>query len=207
MKLQQDLVDFGKSKIQQWRGVLDELELQLALGKAEAKDLIREERKNISTFIEQQKVQMKVEEEKIVTQEKIWKARIEDLLMAIEPKLPETKRAFDKRKKDILHEIHTFEADVKAESDKFEAWLEGELSLIKDVLDDYRIRLALSVYDQTDGVEDAKNELVDELIGLMGKLNRRIFPGESRVDVVMEEISESFEHLKRAFSEMLHLGE
>ena len=59
MALQQDFLELGKGKLTQAKAFLEELEVQITLGKAEARDAFESERKTLTKYLNKQKVQLK----------------------------------------------------------------------------------------------------------------------------------------------------
>ena len=54
-KMENVIIQRVKDQLKNLKTLSEELEVQMALGKAEAKDLFKQERKNISKFIEKEK--------------------------------------------------------------------------------------------------------------------------------------------------------
>jgi hypothetical protein len=204
MKLQEEITDYSKSKIQQWRAVMDELEVQLALGKAEAKDMIEQERKNLSAYIEKQKAQLNAEEKAAHKEQLVFKTQLEDLYTALDADLAKSKRSYDRNKKAILHAIHVLEAQIKEKAEILEKWFDRDLESMKDSLDDYRIKLALSTYESVEELTEPCKELQADMQQLIDKITKMVYTGDSKVTHFIEEISESLEHLKRAFTDILN---
>ena len=63
MSFQDNIIATGKEKAAQIKSFLEEMQVQMALGKAEARDAIEREQKNFQKFINQQKAEMKKVEE------------------------------------------------------------------------------------------------------------------------------------------------
>ena len=204
MKLQKELTDLGKSKIQQWRTVIDELEVQLALGKAEAKDMFEQEKKNLSTYIENQKAYFEAEENLKRKQYLELKTQLEDMYQLLQSDLTSGKRDYNKGKKDVLHMIHAIEFGLKKKTAMYQLLSQDEEGRLKDCLDEYRIKLALSTFESIEETLDSKKALQEELSRLMKGIAPKLYPEDNKVNHFMEEISESLEHLKRAFSEILN---
>jgi hypothetical protein len=59
MKPQKEILEFGKEKLQQLKTIFEELEVQMALGKKEAKEVFEREKKTLTEFITQQKDKLK----------------------------------------------------------------------------------------------------------------------------------------------------
>ena len=203
MNLQKEITELGKSKIQQWRAVMDELEVQLALGKAEAKDLIEREKKTISTYIEKQRAQMNAEDQKVSKKQQALKIMLEDLYKTLEADLAKSKRAYTRNKKEILKSIHLLESNIRENASDYDLWLGENMDELKDSLDDYRIALALGTYESVEEIKNPTQDLRTDLQKSMEKITRLLYPEGNKVSHFINEISDSLEHLKRAFSDLL----
>ena len=204
MNLQKEITELGKSKLQQWRAVIDELEVQLALGKAEAKDLIEREKKTISTYIEKQRAQMTAEDRKASKKQEEFKLMLEDLYRALDVDLAKSKRGYTRNKKEILRQIHLLEAKVKENASMYDMWLGDAMDELKDSLDDYRIALALGTFETVEEMTEPTRELMTDLQAAMEKVTHLLYPEENKVSHFIDEISDSLDHLKKAFSELLN---
>ena len=58
MNLTEEMIAVGKEKATRIKAFLEELELQMALGKADAKDAIEKEKKNFQQFLQKYKSQI-----------------------------------------------------------------------------------------------------------------------------------------------------
>ena len=201
MNLKQDLLDIGKGKITQAKAFLEELEVQMALGKAEARDAFEQEKKNLSTYLRKQKAQLR-ETEHIAENHKA------DLLKSFEilegqlgKELPITKRKFDKLKKETLNKIYRLEAELKNTYGEVSSSLQKELDDFKIKLDGYRVQLALGTIEDETALAKRKTELQQQVDEIRLKLQKETAAGD-RVDHFVDEISKSFNHMKKAFADL-----
>ena len=202
MNTQQDFIEFGKAKFNQWRTIMEEMELQLALGKAEARDTFEDEKKKVSKFINEQKAQLHQAEKKAAKHQLEFAKQLQDLQFAISDFSPKTKSAFDQGQKSILHTIHEVEHTARTAFEEVDERAKFQIGGLKNALDAYRIELALSSFEAKK-VSESKETLMAQLEKTMKRLNRTNAEGEGKVEQFMDEISESFTHLKNAFTEVL----
>ena len=203
MNAQKDLVEFGKSKFTQWKSMIEELELQLSLGKAEARDAIKREKKNISKFFNEQKAQYKKAEKKVVDQRMDLERSLQELIAMISAKEPTNKRAYNTRRKDLMKGIHQLEYMLNMVVKECNETLKIQLLELKGVLDHYRIQLALSEYENRKSVNPSQNALYEKLLETEEMLSEISNREGSKIEYFMDEITQSFDHLKQAFSEIL----
>ncbi|MCB0839904.1 MAG: hypothetical protein KDE26_24945 [Bacteroidetes bacterium] len=204
MQFQEELIERGKSTIQKWRAILDELEVQLALGKAEAKETLQKEKETLSRYISDQKAQLVATEVKEIKKKKNWKEEFENLYMLLNSEWGTTKTSFKKKKEALLHSLHQTELDLKEHLSEVKSMIGSDMGELKEAMDTYRIKLALSTEKEVETLEDEKDWLQEVLERVINRLNKQIYPESKKIDYVLEEISESFEHLKRAFTEILN---
>lgn len=201
MSLQDNIITTGKEKATQIKAFLEEMQVQMALGKAEAKEAFEREQKNFQKFLNQQKVEMKklkeMNEENLTELSQKFNA----LEALIEKDLPHSKRKFDAMKKETLQAIYELEYEIKKTFGNVNAEMQNRLDDFKVKLDGYRIQLALSNFDDEALLETRKEELQKAIDEIQAKMNEES-EAKGKVENFVEEISESFEHMKKAFSEL-----
>jgi len=201
MKGNKDLMELGKEKLEQMKTVFEELEVQLALGKAEAKELFEREKKNMNEFINEQKTRFKKEEE---IAEEHWdnlREKFETLEAHLAEETPEGKEAFDTVKEKTLRSIYELESAMKEAYGEIGGKMREQLDQFKAKLDSYRIQLALSEF----GSEDESNVRRDELRQKVEEIREKMSKEEkdaNKLDDFVNEMSASFDHMKKAFSDL-----
>ncbi len=201
MDFQKNLMDVGKERITQLRSFLDELEVQMALGKAEARDAFEREKKTLNRFINQEKAELKKMSKAAEEHRSELLAKFETLEAKISHPLPTAKRKFDKQKKETLQAIYELEAGLKETYGDVSREMQNRLDAFKGKLDAYRVQLALGSYEDEAKLEKRKAELKEAVGEIREKLQKEAESG-SKVEHFVEEVSESFEHFKKAFSDL-----
>lgn len=201
MALQQVLIDVGKEKVNQLKSFLDDLEVQMALGKMEAKDAFESEKKNLNKFIQKEKAAIK--NIAIIGEEhrRELREKFEKLEGVLSRSFATGKRKFDKDKKEALTAIYEVEAIMKTAYGDVNYSVQQELDSFKVKLDTYRVQLALGTIDDEKALETRKAALKETIGGIREKLARDS-EGDSRLENFVEEIGESFDHMKKAFSDL-----
>ncbi len=201
MKSKNDIIELGKEKLQQLRTIFDELEVQLALGKAEAKEIFEREKQNVSQFIEEQKIRFR--KEQALSEEK-WQQLLvafEALEVELNAETPVEKSAYDEQKSKTLQRIYELEHIMKESYGDLGASLREQLDAFKARLDAYRIQLALSEFGDQEAAESRRFELREKVIEIQAYM-RKEEADANKIDDFVSEISTSFEHLKKAFSDL-----
>jgi hypothetical protein len=201
MALQEDFLNLTKGKLTQAKAFLEELEVQMALGKAEAKDAFQSERKNLSKFLNKQKALLKDVEKISAEHKKTLLTSLENLEAQLATELPTTKGDFDKFKKGTLEIIYRLEANLTEAYGDLSDAVQEELDDFKVKLDAYRVKLALGDIKDQEALVKRKSELQEEMSELRKMLQKESSAGD-RMDLFTEEINQSFTHMKKAFSDL-----
>lgn len=203
MTLQEELMDIGKERLTQMKVLLDEMQVQMALGKSEAKDFFERERKNFLHFINEEKILLRRSGEASNTHRQALLEKLDALNSKLETAVAENKKQFDAEKKEILHAIYTLELAIKEAYGDVGMALQAKLDAFRNKLDDYRIRLALGNFEEAETkLEPMKLELKVKLTEVRERLQKEAGASE-KIDSFSNEISTSFDHMKKAFSSLL----
>lgn len=202
MTLQSDLMEMGKEKLTQMKVFLDELEVQLALGKSEAKEAFERERKNFQQYINDQKEQLKKVGKEAESKRKQLTEKFEELEQHLKKEPAASKHKFDLEKKSTLKVIYELEFLIKETYGEVGTLMQGKLDSFKARLDAYRIQLALGEFEDVAELENKKAVLLDAVSKIAEKL-RKEENASQKIDHFANEINESIVHLKKAFTELL----
>lgn len=201
MTLQKELMDIGKERLTQMKVLVDELQVQLSLGKAEAKDAFERERKNFLRFINEEKAQLRRSGETAEKHREMLLDKFEALEAQLSKEIAASKRQFDVQKKNALHTIYELEFALKETYGDVSMTVQTKLDNFKGKLDGYRIQLALGEYEAEDKMRNRRKELKEAIGDIRTRLQKEVGAGE-KIDKFGDEISTSFEHMKKAFSEL-----
>ena len=201
MNLTEEMITVGKEKAARMKAFLEELELQLALGKADAKDVIEKEKKNFQQFLQKYKSQIHESEEASHEHLHVLNDKLANLTAKVDMQMPTTKRKFDQYKKETLRAIYELELVLKNKDGEIEAEIMDRLDNFKDKLDAYRIQLAFTEVKEEEKLRLRKNELLDAMNEIRDKLQARDEAG-AKLEHFVEDITDSFEKMKKAFSDL-----
>ena len=197
-----ELKEKGKQTLESFRSLMDELRVQAALGKAEAKELIDEERKNLYDYISKERALLRQTAQISVVHEQDLIDKFAALQNELDNPIPDTKRKFDNYKKVVLQNIYDLEFAIKAESHDVRKSLQRNLNVFKTKLDAYRLQVAMSDYENRENLNNRKSELIGRINEIRSMVKDR--QAEDRKwENFSEEVSESYQHLKKAFSDLL----
>ncbi len=202
MRAEKDFIELGKEKMDQVKAFFEELEVQLALGKAEAKEVFEREKQNFMDFVEVQRTRMKKDEELKMERLNELEARIEALAELLVQPVPDTVEAYDAAKEKLLHHVYEVEGILKETYSEAGAGLRPLLDNFRNALDAYRIQLALSSLEKQAEAASKKEELDSTLAELLGRL-RADEKSDDRLRHFSEEMETAFEHMKKAVKELI----
>jgi len=175
---------------------LEELQVQTALGKAEAHDKYEEVKKKFNVFIHDSKLKVEDIKEKI---EEI-NTKFDELRVQLALGKAETKEVFKKQKKQLITTLHDIEVKIKTNETLNRMYA---LTLIE--IEQFKIQLEILEQKYGRGKKEAKdsfekgkqdfNSFIDKFRGKYGKKKE-----VSKFEHFQTEISEAFDHFKNAFS-------
>ncbi len=201
MTIQHEFIEMSKERLTQMKVLLDELQVQLNLGKAEALDIFERERKNFRQFIRDYKEQLQQENRKVTEHRDNLVRKMEALENVLETALATSKKKFEQDKKSVLQAIYELEAELKETYGDLGQNLQERLDSFKGRLDAYRVQLALAEYEAKDELEEKKTALRNSVNSLIEKIRNESSVSE-RVDQFSSEVNQSMDHLRKAFSEL-----
>jgi predicted nuclease with TOPRIM domain len=201
MNFTEEIITVGKDRATRIKAFLEELELQTALGKAEAKDAIEEEKKNFQKFLRKYKSQIHEVEDESIEQVRELNDKFAVLAAKVNLPMPDNKRKFDQYKNETLHAVYDLELALKEKYGEVSEELMGRLDAFKDKLDAYRIQLAFTEFKHEEELKERKTELLDAINEIRDKLQEKVEAG-AKLEHFVEDISDSFEKMKKAFSDL-----
>jgi hypothetical protein len=199
MALMDDMLDTGKEKMAQLKTWLEELEVQLALGKAEAKEMIEKERKNLSLYMQEQRKRMKEAEERFEDGKADLIEKFDKLEDRLSKDMADNKEDFDAQKRDILEAIYELEQMIKDKYGMMEEDMREQLDHFKTKLDGYRVQLALGKYDMEDALEEKKAEIRSAVTGVRERMRKET---PNKLEIISDEVGIAADHLKKALKEV-----
>lgn len=174
---------------------LEELQLQAALGKAEAEDKYEDIKKKFNLFVHDSKHKINTGKAKIDD----LHAKFDALMVQLSLGKAETRDAFKEQKKRILHAIHDIEVRIKTDEG-----LTRLYALLLVEFEKFKVQLDMMEERFEKGKESAKTSFTkgkDEFNSFVEKMKSKFSKEEkpTKWEHFQSEISEAFDHLKQAF--------
>lgn len=176
---------------------IEEFRVQTALGKAEAQDKYEEVKKKFNLFVHDSEFKIKGAKEKIDE----LNAKFDQLRVQLALGKAETIEAFKKQKKQLLLTFHDIEVKIKTNEtlNKMYALTLIEIEQFKIQLEILEQKFKKDKVEAKDSFEKGKqdfNSFIDRLKDKYGKKKKE----ETKFEHFQNEITEAFDHFKKAFS-------
>jgi len=177
---------------------IDELALQLALGKAEAKDKFEEIKNDFRVKVGELKSLLANPTENILNPE--IKARIEELEVQLTNGKAESKDLFEKQMKRILKALANLEEYTKLTWHRINTpdFFIHEAEQFKLKMEILRLRFRLRKFDIRDDYRDKMQTVRREIRKMVSKTRDSINARQGHYDDFKYEISLAYLHIKRA---------
>lgn len=201
MSLQTEMMEIGKERLTQMKVFLEDLQVQMALGKAEAREAFDRERKNVSEYVRDLKTQAKKTEANGKDSRQVLKEKIAAFKTQITKDEPASIRSYDQWKKATLKAVYELELAIKEGYSSIGFYMQTKLDTFKPKLDAFRIELALGDFEKFKDLEvlmDGLNSRLEEMELKLGKEEK----ASEKIDIFAEEMNQSFDHMKKAFGEL-----
>ncbi|MBR9920653.1 MAG: hypothetical protein GYB31_07415 [Bacteroidetes bacterium] len=195
------LLDRMKKQTRSLKVLSEELQVQMALGKAEARDLVERERKNLAAFVNKQRAEMAKVSVDEVEAGRAFLTCVENLEANLKEEIPTAVRKYDAYKKGMLEKIYELEEVIRDNYPEMNVTMQKELDSFKAKMDAFRVNLALHDKDDPDKVERIRKEFSDRLVEVRKLLGERE-KAQTKLDNFVEDVGESFNYLKRAISDL-----
>jgi len=200
-KMENVIIQRVKDQLKNLKTLSEELEVQMALGKAEAKDLFKQERKNISKFIEKEKNILNESNTGSEESRRSFLSKIENLESSINAEIPSSASNYDTYKTKVLKNIYQVEEVIKENDIARDRSFNTTLDSFKTKMDAFRVNLALHDKDNPEKVERVRNDFTTKLTevrGILAKDER----DEANLDNFTEDIKQSFHFFKKAIEDL-----
>ena len=175
---------------------LEEFQVKIALGKAEAEDNYEEVKKKFNLFIHNTEFKIKGVKEDIEE----LKSKFDELRVQLALGKAETKEMFEKQKKELLLILHEIEVNIKSNKTLNRMYA---YTLIE--IEQFKIQLEILEQNYNSEKIEFKNMFEKgkhEFNSFIEKFKTRYSKSkeETKLEHFQNEISEAFDHFKKAFS-------
>lgn len=178
---------------------LEELQLQLALGKSEAKDKFESMKKRFNMLLHE--AELKTDDVKEWAED--IHTKFDELRVQLALGKAETKDGFETQRKKINAKIHELEDYIQAHPKLAKAYdyLQTEFERIKLELEILAVNFQLAATKPTDSIQKRREEMAAIIKGLQDGLEKHKNGEEpSRHENFRNEIKQAYHHLKAAFA-------
>jgi hypothetical protein len=195
------IIERVKNEGRNLQTLYDELQVQMALGKAEARDLLEVERKKLKTYINKQREELNKSSSMVAEDRREFLTCVEDLESVLNEEVPTKAKMYDAYKNKLLSKVYALEEEVRENFPAVSANMQEVLTSFKAKMDAFRVNLALHDKDDPEKVERIRAEFTDKLAEIRLLLSERE-TAQTRLDNFVEDLSSSFSYLKRAIADL-----
>jgi hypothetical protein len=181
---------------------MEELRVQVALGKAEAKDLYEDARKKFKKILTEAENKLAAANDGAHNGAQKIRTLFESLQVQLALGKAETKDAFEEQKEKITRLLQDLENAIRSNetSNEYYTNMLMEMEKFKIKLEIIKLKYALKKMNARDEFEEKKKEFMSKFTELKERMLKKETGAEKKWDHFRGEITEAFGHLKNAFA-------
>ncbi len=187
------------SKLKKSIGEIEDFQVQLSLGQAEAGDKYEEVKKKFNSFLHKSKLKFNEGKKKVSA----FQTEVEELQVQLALGKADTLQNFNEQKKRIFNSMSKFEKKmenkVRSISAEEEEAIRHEMEKFKIKLEVLRVHYELGKLDAKDEFESRKHELADSITRIKSKFAASKKANSKKRQERHDELKASYKHMKKAF--------
>ncbi len=202
MKSAKDLINEGNSQWNRVKTEVDDLGLQLALGRHEAREVFEREWKRFSGFLEDQSHRLRRQSYWATHLLSELKQHATALKTILKQAAPDSEKVFVNWREGVLRTVYELEFII---DQLYPVLDQGERDLVSTFrikMEVYRTRLLIIPFSELQTLQQQAVQLVDKIDDVMVWLDRDSESAREKVQRFGKEIGVSFDHMKQAFGEL-----
>lgn len=195
-----------KEKLNDWKGQIEHLNVQLHLGTSEAKEEFEKQKKKLGIWIDETKLKLSDLENEGMENATALKSSLEDLRVQTALGKAETEDALKEQRKNLSLGIQEFQrkADIfhnasEIKIREFAEYTSNQLDDFQTTFDLFRLHFHLGKSDFEEEWKDKKREISNKIHDLKSKLEQKSEETSENWDDFSSEMSEAWKHVKSAF--------
>ena len=188
--------------LRQWKSTLGELEVQMALGRAEASEKLEDLKETFRKFVAERKIELPEFNKESFNWDEV-KAAFDELEVQLALGKMDLEDAYEEQKDKILTAIDSAKRGLKNAYDRIDDNFKEEAEEFRAKLEGYQVQFALGKYEAREALEEKKAELRTLVHEFRTKMDTVETTGEDKYDAFLQEMTKSYEHLKNAFASLL----
>lgn len=192
--------------IDKWKSRIDNLNLQFHLGAAEAADEFENQKKNIRKWAAETSVKINKLQESGKSELKDLKVKLEELEVQASLGKADAKDVLKRQQKNLSKLLHDIEYDLERNYNSAEKKIVEFSKEADEKLQDFHTKFDLLVLQMNLGKAEAeqywaekKKELAVKLQEIDRKIETAKEKSEEKLDVLSQEMSDTWKRIKRAF--------
>lgn len=189
-------------KLLQAQQEIDELALQLSMGRAEGKEKFEEVKKDFGRQVSELKELLVNHTDQSINPE--IRAKIEELELQLTLGTVDSKERFEIQKDKIVNAISRVEGELKAQWHKIQSphFFVHEIEKFKLKLEILRLRFGLKKFEIREGYHSTMALARTEINELTAGAKAHVTKGREKYDDFRDEVSLAYRHLKKAVEKL-----
>ncbi|MDX2245287.1 MAG: hypothetical protein SF052_00810 [Bacteroidia bacterium] len=193
--------------LEDWNKELDDLEVQISLGKDEVAEAFEKQKAAFTEFVNESKNKISALASAETAQK--LKGKLESLQVQLALGKAETREAYEEQKNNLEEAIREAKEEYEEFMSSFgekKQELSGDLSAqfekFRTKMDLFRLQFALGTADAKDDLQEKKKELQETLSSLRAKIEVKKETAEETWEEFSEEVSETYDYFKDAVKKL-----
>ena len=196
----------AKEKLQAWKALAEQLNVQLHLGIAESKDEFEKQKKHLSSLIDATNKKLRIL--KGISQDSAikLKSELEELQVQATLGKADTQDAFKDQQQKMAQKIHQLRQSISEFYDSTEENVKDFAEITDEMLNNYhtrfdlfRLQFHLGKKETEQAWEHRKKEVSEVLHHIKVKIDKGSEVSEEKWDNFSKEMSEAWNHVIKAF--------
>ena len=193
-------------RLEAWKGELDELKVQMALGKREAEDKYEQQKKQFLKWVQDNKHRLNDLEDEFGEDMEDLKDRWHVLMEKLESGKAETWEAFTEKRDDLNQHMETLRDWLKKATDKGSARarnllddLDNDLVKFRTRLDILALQMHLGRMEAEDEIKSARGKSGEIIENLKKRIADLSEDAEAKWEIVRRELGDAFHNIREAW--------
>ena len=208
MKEEKTFQEKIQERLQSWKGVLEDLQVQLNLGSKEAQDRFEEQKKRFRDWIDQNRDRLDDVEEELGDEAGELREKLKELMASLEKSKAEGEEAFAEQKEKISQKLQQLREQLgkagESGSEKaktlFEDW-DDDISRFRTHLDMLALQFHLGLKEAGGGLDQMRAEAQKKLAELKKKISDSSQEPGDLWNSLSSDVKDAFNRLASSFKE------
>lgn len=193
-----------KENANRLKGFFEDLQLQLALGRADAIDEFEKQKANLKKIVDENMAKLAESTDKLTGSDIGTKmnTKFDELRVQLALGKAETKEALEKQSEAINNSVKKIKDDLGEKYPDLVKSFDDSVTKLTSMMESLRLQFALGKAELNDETERERSILFAKIDELKKKVEEGKNIAEEKFDGVKDELSEALNHLKNAIAKL-----